>query len=142
MKQGISIKVLNIDEDDTVRYRLVLSNDITSTSIEFYDYEDCFQKFAGGLLEFPRSVDDVVEFQIGHTHSQWAYFISIKVFCYERDGRSVLQVQLDNKMGIPEGNKCEFYIPVIPASLNNLGETLSKWNPRAQKEINWIAQSN
>lgn len=141
LEQKIKISVLNIEEgDDTIQFRIVVSNGISSTYQDFYGYADNFKEFATGLLSFPKSITDNVKYELGESGERWAYYILLDVFCHEKNGHSAIHVIVDNNGKRPYTNKSEFYITTVPASLNKLGQLLRDWNPTTEKEITWTAK--
>lgn len=138
-KQSVKILALNFD-DDEVQYKIQLDNGINSTSIDFYGYSDTFNDFATGLISFPKTVNDVVTYELGESGDKWAYYILLKVYCFEVNGHTAIQIKVDNNGKAPYINKSEFYITTVPASINELGKLLLNWNPKVEKEIEWIAE--
>ena len=140
-KQQIKISVLRKDEgDNTMQFLIAVSNGISSTSIDFYAYADEFKGFASGLLEFPKTINDTVKYELGEIGERWAYYILLEVFCYENNGNSAIHVIVDNNRKKHHTNKSEFCIITVPASLNRLGELLYDWDPNTDNEILWIAE--
>jgi len=133
-KQGLTIKVLDIDEgDDVIQYQIWLKNTDTSTSIKFYNYSDFFKNFANNLMSFPKGVNEEVLLEIDES----SFF---KIYCYQPTGHTAIHIKIDNNSNHPYTNKCEFFIKTIPASINILGETLKNWNPETQNEFIWITE--
>jgi hypothetical protein len=139
LKQGIKITALDVEEEET-QFQLELTNGISSTSIDFYGYTDEFISFANGLLDFPKTINDVVEYELGEIGDKFAYYILLKVFCYESNGHSAIHVKIDNNRKQPYTNRSEFYITTVPASLNKFGVLLKNWNVKINKQILWIAE--
>ena len=138
--QKIKILVLNIDEgDDTIQFQIDLTNGICSTSLDFYAYADEFKEFAAGLISFPKTINDTVIYELGEDVERCAYYMLFKVYCYEVNGYSAIQIKVNNHSTPPYSNKTEFYITTVPASLNKFGHSLNNWNPKNQKEIIWTA---
>jgi hypothetical protein len=141
LKQEIKISVLSIDEgDNTMHFKMEVSNGIITASQDFYGYADIFKEFANRLLIFPNTISDKIKFEHGEKGNRWAYYILMEVFCYDKNGHSVIHVITDNNSNEPNTNKSEFYIKTVPASLNKLGQTLSHWNPMTEKDIKWMAE--
>lgn len=138
-RQVIKIKALNV-EDEEITFQVELTNDISSTSIEFYGYADEFQNFANELCLFPKSIESEVKYELGEQGDKWAYFILLKAFCYENNGLSAIQIKIDNNRKKPFKNYSEFYILTVPASINKLGQQLKSWNPKKENEIVWTAE--
>ena len=139
MNPEIIITALNIDEDDNdfTKYKIYLSNGEASANLEFYEYLDCFKEFAEKLEFFPKNADDSITFQIGENSEQWAYYLRLKVYCYEPNGNSAIYVELDNHEKNTDRIKSEFFIKTLPASLNKLGQKLNSWNPKLESKIVW-----
>lgn len=141
MTQEIKISVLSIDKgDDTIQFQIEASNEINSTTQDFYGYADNFKEFATGLLSFPKTLTDNVRYELGESGEHWAYHILLDVFCHEKNGHSAIDVIVDNNRKRPYSNKSEFYITTVPASLNKLEQLLRDWNPTTENEITWTAE--
>jgi hypothetical protein len=112
LKQEIKIAALDI-EDEEVQFQIELTNGINSTSIDFYGYTDEFKTFANGLITFPKTIDDTVQYELGEIGGNWAYYILLKVFCYERNGHSAIHIKVDNNGKEPYTSKSEFYITTV-----------------------------
>jgi hypothetical protein len=139
LRQEIKIKTLDIDDEET-QFQITLTNGTNLTTINFYGYLDEFENFANGLLTFPKTINDTVKYELGEVGNNWAYYILLRVFCYDTNGYSAIHIKVDNNKTEPETNKCEFYITTYPASLNKFGQLLKDWNPKIEKEIVWIAE--
>jgi hypothetical protein len=134
----IKFTVIDYDQyEDEVKFRIGFVNDIVASSLEFYGYSDTFKVFADSLLLFPKLITDTILFQVGEDDKKWAYYMLLKVFCYERNGHTAIQIILDNHQQSPDTIKTEFYIKTVPASINNLGKLLFHWDPKIEKELIW-----
>lgn len=141
LEQRIKISLLAIDEgDDTIQFQIELTNGVNSTSIDFYGYADEFQNFANELCSFPKSIDTEIKYELGEQGQKWAYYILLRVFCYENNGHTAIQIKIDNNRIEPHKSNSEFYILTVPASINKLGQKLKNWNPKTEKEIEWTAE--
>lgn len=140
-EQRIKISLLTIDEgDDTIQFQIELTNGVNSTSIDFYGYAEEFQDFANELCSFPKSIDTEIEYELGEQGQKWAYYILLRVFCYESNGQTAIQIKIDNNGIEPHKSYSEFYILTVPASINMLGQKLKKWNPKIDNVIEWTAE--
>ena len=138
MDSAINLKVLALDDGDGfIHYEIRVSNGQTKTELDFYDSIDTFQKFGEKLSDFPQKITDQITFQVGEDDIEWAFFLNLKVYCYEPDGKSAVRVITDNHRDEPYLEKSEFSIRTLPASLNRLGQGLKNWNPRIDSEFNW-----
>lgn len=141
LEQRIKISLLAIDEgDDTIQFQVELTNGLNSTSIDFYGYADEFQDFANELCVFPKSIETEVKYELGEQGQKWAYYILLRVFCYENNGHTAIQIKIHNNRIEPHKSYSEFYILTVPASINKFGQKLKNWNPKIDKEIEWIAE--
>lgn len=139
MTQEIKISVLGID-DEEIQFKIELTNGISSTSLDFYGYADEFKKFATGLIAFPMTISDTVVYELGEDVETWAYYMLLKVDCFEANGHSAIHVKVDNHGKPPHTNRTEFFITTSPASLNKFGQLLNNWNPKTENEILWTAE--
>ena len=141
LEQRIKISSLAIDEGDyTIQFQIELTNGVNSTSIDFYGYAVEFQDFANELCSFPKSIDTEIKYELGEQGEKWAYYILLRVFCYENNGHTAFQIKIDNNRIEPHKSNSEFYILTVPASINKLGQKLKNWNPKDEKEIKWTAE--
>lgn len=138
MKSEIKIEVLDIDKgDEMIRFQGFFSNGICSTILEFYGDSNEFQDFADKLIEFPKSTEDKVSFELGEKGNWWAYYLLIEAYCVEVNGRSALKIEaINNEVG-PSYYESKFEIESEPASLNMLGNRLKAWNPLEGKVFEW-----
>lgn len=140
-KQRIKISLLTFDEgDNTIQFQIELTNGVNSTSIDFYGYADEFLDFANELCSFPKSIDSEIKYELGEQGQKWAYYILLRVFCYEKNGYTAIQIKIDNNGIEPNKSYSEFYIKTVPASINILGHKLKNWNPKTEKVIEWTAE--
>ena len=127
-------------EDDEIQYDVIISNGITTSCLDFYAYFDEFVDFGNSLKIFPKNINDVVLYELGEQNPKWAYFMQLKTYCYQSNGYCAIDVIIDNHGTRPYENKVTFSITTLPASINKLGEVLSSWNPKIDKEIEWVAE--
>lgn len=139
MKQQIKIKTLNV-EDDEIQFQIDLTNGINSTKIDFYGHTDEFINFANELISFPKNINSEIKYELGEKEEKWAYFILLRVFCYQTNGHSAIQIEIDNNRKEPYKNESEFYILTVPASINKLGQILKEWDPKTKNEVKWTAE--
>ncbi len=134
----IKFTVIDYDryEDETTFEINFVSGGVTSY-LKFYGYSDTFKEFANSLILFPQLITDTVSFQVGENDIKWAYYLLMKIFCYERNGHTAIQIILDNHQQSPDTIKTEFYIKTVPAAINNLGKLLFHWDPKTEKELIW-----
>jgi hypothetical protein len=138
MTSEFRIKVLDLGDDDgLLYYQIYLSDGWQSTTLEFYSYDDAFTEFGGELIDFPKSIESRLAFQVGEDDSKWAYYLLLEVYCNQPNGASLISVKVKNFGEPPSYHSCEFYISSIPAALNRLGQGLKGWKPRETKEYNW-----
>lgn len=132
----IKIKVIRWDDGDgLLQYSIALSNGETATELAVYGYDDMFKQFGQELADFPQNIESRVKFcPIGDDDTKWDY-LQMEVFCYAPNGESAIRVQVRNGYKAPYYYRCEFFILVVPAILNRLGQQLKSWNPREGMEF-------
>jgi hypothetical protein len=142
MIPGINLKVIREPDDDGLyQYEVTLSNGKTFGSLMFYEYADCFKQFGQSLTQFPKTSKDVVTYQLLEEDKKYAYYMLLRVFCYEQNGQSAIRVITDNHSAEPDYQRCEFFIRSTPASINRLGQGLENWDPKETKDFSWNADS-
>ncbi len=140
MSQYLKLSVLDLDLDDISRFKIELSNGISSASLDFYNYTDLFKDFAKDLILFPQNIADTIIYELGENDKKWAYHMFLKVYCFRENGHSAIRVEIDNHQHAPNTVKSEFFITTVPASINKLGQLLTDWNPEIDKELIWVAE--
>jgi len=93
--QKIKISVLQIDNEE-IQFQIELTNGISSSSLDFYGYADEFKAFATGLISFPITISDNIVYELGENIEKWAYYMLLKVYCYEANGHTAIQIIIDN----------------------------------------------
>ncbi len=144
MDKGIKIKVIREPDDDGLyEYKISLSNGNTFVSLDFWGYADIFSEFGESLINFPKEIKDVATFELGEDkidgQMKWAYYMFLKVFCFDVSGQSAIKVTVDNHADIPDYHRSEFYIKSEPATLNRLGKKFKDWSPDKEKELTWYS---
>lgn len=139
MSQSINIQVLNI-KDDLIHYQIEVTNGITSNSLDFYANKNEFIEFGNQLKQFPSNIKEEVIYELGEKDKHSAYYMLMKVYCYQPYGYTAINVKIENGGTDPYHNKAVFSITTMPASINKLGKILSSWNPKIESEIEWIAE--
>jgi hypothetical protein len=138
-KGGITFKAKNLDGDEvheldrTADFIVILYNGTSSTTYEFPGSIDCFKGVGHSLKQFLSNKDDVIHFSA----NGWKRDMSLKVFCFDINGASCIQVTIENYASIPAKCKLEFYIAADPVEINQLGELLHDWDPTLSDEICW-----
>ncbi len=128
MTQYFKIKALVIDGDEA-KFKISVGNENVSSSIEIFGYIDEFNKFGEELINFPKDSNDVCQYELGKGEEEWAYYLLIKIFCYEPSGQTAIQISMNNKKKVPELVEANFYLQTYPTSINKLGKSLSNWKP-------------
>ena len=137
LKQEIKISTLWLDDtDDVIQFEIEATNGVTTTSVEFYGCQDEFKEFANKLCSFPESIDTEVKYEHPTTYA----YLLLRVFCYEKNGHTAIQIKMDNDRIEPYKSYSEFYILTVPASINQLGQQLKSWKPEMNNKIEWTAE--
>ena len=128
MKQYLRIEALVIDNDEA-KFKISTGNGIATSSLEIFGYVDEFKKFGEDLKSFPKDSNDVRQYELGSGNEDWAYYLLIKVFCYDSTGYTAIQIKINNKQDVPDLLESNFYLKTYPSSVNELGESLFNWRP-------------
>ncbi len=136
MKQYIRIEALNV-EDVEVLYRITVSNGLASSFLEFYGEIQEFKSFGRKLSMFPENSEDIVKYELGDPKENWAYYLSIKVFCFEPTGHSAIEIKIDNKSKVPELIVTKFYLKSLPSAINRFGISLDSWDLYQNPIFEW-----
>jgi len=141
MTKEIRINVVGIDQEDGyIKYEIYFNNGFCASTLEFFGYPDEFKEFSIDLIDFPKSTDDKVIYELGEKENQWAYHLLIQAYCVEPNGRSAIKIEsTKNGTGL-DFHDCKFELESEVASINRLGTGLKNWNPLDQEQFIW--QSN
>lgn len=131
------------DHDGDIIFDILISRGTLQVQVDIYFWGDanCFEEFGEKLMTFPKSLEDIVELEIGQIRlgSHQSYLL-LKAYCYDASGHSVLKIVTHNNEPEPETQRIEFSIPAEAVALNNLGKLLKNWQPSTTPEIKWQTQ--
>ncbi len=138
MTKQIRIQVLGIDkEEEYIKYETHFNNGYCAATLDFYGYSDEFKEFSLDLIDFPKSINDKVIYELGERGNKWKYYLLIQAYCFEPTGRSAIKVESTNNFIGIDSHDCKFEIESEVASINKLGIGLKNWNPMKQKQFVW-----
>jgi hypothetical protein len=129
MKREFEITPLTVDDENDIFFQIKFSNNICSSSFEFYGDIDTFKDFANELINFPSDLHHTIKFQVGKNDPSWAYYLLLAVLCVEPNGKSIIKIFMDNHGDILNSYKCSFAISCEIAELNRIGQKLLNWYP-------------
>ncbi len=112
-----------------------------SVSIELYGSSDIFSEFGTKLLDFPQSINDVIELEQGKDRIT-ADYLYLKAYISKSSGHSAINVVVNSAVGIPGPYRAEFGIVAEPAEINRLGQMLSGWDFQERPEMAWKVPSD
>ena len=132
----------SIDYDGDCTFDVTISEGSIKTHVFFYGDSETWVTFGEALQAFPLQSQDVVVFEAGapEFNTQGYAAILLKVYCYNRQGHTAIQVIVDNNEPLPIKERVEFSILAEAASLNKLGIALANWQIENGTEIVWEAR--
>jgi hypothetical protein len=98
---------------------------------------DELKKFGQQLINFPVNIKDVACFQEGQDSEEWAYYLTLKAFCYDSNGHIAVQVNGKSTGSIATRYQATFSLLCEATSINRLGLQLTNWVPEATKQLIW-----
>jgi hypothetical protein len=119
-----------VDYDDT-SFKIKANNEHCAASLEFYGTPKEFFEFGAELVNFPKDINHEVHYPPLGTYDEnitYAYYLTIKAFCYDPSGHAALEINLINTGSVPYSYEASFYIQTDVASLNRLGKKLIHWD--------------
>jgi hypothetical protein len=139
-KGTINISTFYVDDcDNDVHFAISVSNGYYSAYSDFYGDIQTFKEFASSLTTFPRSIKDIILFEVGEDDEKYTGYLSIKAFCYDESGHAALRVRINKHGDDVSSAKSEFTIVAEAASINRLGEQLLSWDMFKEREIEWMS---
>ena len=140
MTTSASIQLAVLQEDNgELHYEIRATNGTSATCLDFYGCKAEWQEFAMRLRAFPGGIKDEVRFEQGKDDPKWAYYMSLRVYCYDSAGHSAIEVCVVSPATPPYGHRDHFYIRCEPAGLNRLGQLLADWQPQQGSKLEWKA---
>jgi hypothetical protein len=141
-KGSLKIQSLRVDAEKDVEYKLSVTNNDSSTTIEFWGTLDMFKEFADKLKTFPNSSKEDVVFEIGAEDKidqklKSAYHIFIRAYCFDQAAHTALEIMINNHASNPETKLAKFNIYSEAEQINDLGRKLFQWDPATASEFIW-----
>lgn len=127
-----------VDYDDDTAFVIRVNNDKCSASLEFYGTPEEFADFGVELTEFPRNINHEVHYPPRGSYNPnitYAYFLTIKAFCYDPNGHAALEIVIDTNGLRVDDYKVRFCIETDVATLNRFGQRLKNWNVREVSKV-------
>ncbi|MDO7852790.1 hypothetical protein [Hymenobacter convexus] len=119
-------------------FEVTISRGSIQHSLRFYGSGENWRTFGNRLLDFPLSVKDQVQFEMGSNNSA----LMLVAYCYDEKGHIALRVVMNANEDEPHSCQLAFSIPAEAASINQLGFLLSNWQATNGSEITWEAQTS
>ncbi|MFN8443318.1 MAG: hypothetical protein U0175_21255 [Caldilineaceae bacterium] len=110
-------------------YQMVVSasNGRFTATVEDYFVPEEIASFAQQLLNFPQHLDHEVVFEWGKDHDDSDSYLRLRAYVYDQLGHVALEIRMRTNGIAPWTSSACFAIATEAASLNKLGETLSRW---------------
>ena len=125
LKSGI------VDYDDDIAFQIEAHNQSCAISLKFYGSLGEFFDFGTALTNFPKNLEHQIDYPPEGAYKEgisYAYYLKIRVFCYERNGSTAIEITVSNNEPEPYGYEARLYILTDAASLNRLGQKLASWD--------------
>jgi hypothetical protein len=122
-------------DDPAWHCQVSLSNGIYTVSQEAYVLPDAFRLFGTELARFPITLDHQVVFEAGGQGREWAHWLLLKAYLYDRAGHAALLFQARNGHEDPWSSEARFAVRCEVAALNRLGAALQSWRPREGESL-------
>jgi hypothetical protein len=135
---GISLSRLPYD-DSAWRILLRSSNGDFGGVLEFYIDPSGLRDFARHLTEFPFGQMNEVRLEIGSRNGNWAHYLLLRAFEFDRAGHSALQVVVDNRGEGERHDQASFFTPSEAAAMNQLGREILAWLENSDQPLHWHA---
>ena len=136
VKSEIVITNLSSDPDDLNYFEIALTNGICKVTVPLYAIDE-LKKFGQQLINFPITIEDVVFFQDGQDGEEWAYYLTLKAFCYDSNGHVALQINGKSTGDIVTRYQATFSLLCEAASINRLGLQITNWLLKTDKRLIW-----
>jgi hypothetical protein len=137
-KSQLIIESRFVDYDDDTSFVIRANNDKCSASLEFYGTTEEFADFGEELIDFPKNINQQVHYPPRGSYDPnvaYAYFLTIKAFCYDPSGHAALEVVIDTNGSRVYDYQARFCIEADVATLNKFGQRLKNWNVREVSKI-------
>ena len=129
----IQFNLRSEDEDGSLHIGIESSNSIYSSYEECYLWPETLREFGEQLMSFPKSKEQEVVFRYGEESDECFSFISIKIFVYNANGHSALEVRMNSNKTNELKRVSNYCIQCEVAALNQFGKKLIEWDPIKEK---------
>jgi len=137
-KSQLILESRSVDYDDDTSFRISASNGNCAASLDFYGTAEEFADFGTELIDFPKNINQEVHYPPRESYDEnqlYAYFLTIKAFCYDPNGHAALKIAIDTHGSLMDDYHATFFIKTDVATLNRFGQKLKNWNVREVSEI-------
>ena len=124
-------------DDSAWRIRLDASNGEFAGSLLFYIDDTSLLDFARQLSGFPTSVNDEVYFRLGSREGNWAYYLSLRAYVFDRSGHTALEIEIDNREPGHYHSRAAFAMSCEAAALDELGRRITAWVEQSADPLVW-----
>jgi hypothetical protein len=123
----IKLRKIWEDDDGMVQVELSASNELLTTTQDFYAYPEQLQQFGLQLFDyFPKGGKGNVVFEYGSETETFYSYVNVKAF-YINIGATGLQIRTNNKKDGHNGAICDFCIESTLHEVNDLGKRIESW---------------
>jgi hypothetical protein len=116
---------------------LEASNGSFSATQRFYEDPESLASFAKELSSFPTQPSREVRFELGSLQENWAYYILLRAYLYDRVGHAAIEIAVDNREAADRAARASFHIRCEVAAINRLGKALQNWVANPSEGLVW-----
>lgn len=95
LKSFIEVEVVWKD-DDLLEIKVVACNGRYRGTTQVYDTRDSLRKFAQQLIGFPKSIDQIIHYEVGERTGY--SFLGVKFYCIDRTGHTAVKVEMEENI--------------------------------------------
>ncbi|CCH52916.1 hypothetical protein BN8_01959 [Fibrisoma limi BUZ 3] len=136
MKSELIITNLSWNKEDLDFFEVSLTNGIYEVMVPLFSIDN-LKTFGHRLIDFPRSVKDVVVFQEGQDKGDWSGYLNVQVFCFDPNGQVAINVAAQVKDDDVRSYRSTFTLVCEAAAVNRLGIKLTNWRPDVDRKFVW-----
>jgi hypothetical protein len=134
----LTLESRSIDYDDDTTFVIKANNKYCAVLLDFYGTTEEFKDFGSELVNFPLNINQEVHCPPLGSYDEnlnYAYWLTIKVYCYDQNGHVALEITVNNHELQPRNYQAKFCIETDPATINKFGQRLRGWDVRELAEI-------
>lgn len=139
MKSLFRLTRFPYEEPYHLNLRLDASNGEQATTFEYYANATDLTKLGDALSNFSGNDRQEHLYEIGSEspEDRWAYYLRLRTFLITSRGESGIEIRVNNNEKPPDRSVAEFTIRTEIASINRLGDLLTKFGQLNHRVLEW-----